>query len=94
MRGWWRVSPAWRVRWPHWRRKKQRVAPRLRQPECVSRALADAGLLTGNRIAVEVQGGEVVLSGTVETLQDRELTEETARAVDGVSRVENRLSIA
>jgi osmotically-inducible protein OsmY len=60
----------------------------------VSRALADAGLLTGNRIAVEAQGGEVVLSGTVESLQDRELTEETARAVDGVSRVENRLSIA
>jgi osmotically-inducible protein OsmY len=60
----------------------------------VRQALTEAGLLTFNRIGVEAQGGEIILNGFAASPEDRERAEEVARRVAGVSRMENRLSVA
>lgn len=50
--------------------------------------------LDASGVAVEVEGGEVTLIGTVENQDARWLAEDLAESVSGVSLVHNRLRIA
>jgi osmotically-inducible protein OsmY len=50
--------------------------------------------LDASGVAVEVEGGEVTLIGTVEDQDARWLAEDLAESVSGVSLVHNRLRIA
>jgi hyperosmotically inducible protein len=54
--------------------------------------LADASV-RGLKIGVETQKGEVRLSGTVDTAQQKELATQLARGIDGVRSVSNQLSV-
>ncbi|QIM51807.1 BON domain-containing protein [Hydrogenophaga crocea] len=64
----------------------------------ISRGIASAlerhARREAQRIAVDVQGGVVTLSGTVQSLADRQAAVGTAYAAQGVSRVIDQLEVA
>ncbi len=49
--------------------------------------------LRANDLSVEVIGDRAILEGTVESSVERELAEEIARGVDGITQVDNRVKI-
>jgi len=69
----------------------QRSAERIKEDVC--ERLSDDALLDASDINVEVSGAEVILSGTVDSRQDKRRAEDIATAVSGVADVLNQLRI-
>lgn len=59
----------------------------------VQRALGRAGAVRAFSVEVEVDEGEVTLSGNVRTLEQRDAAEALARDLPGVTRVENTIRV-
>lgn len=57
-------------------------------------ALRRSAELDASRITVEANGGEVILRGTVKSWAEREEAERAAWAAPGVTRVDNRVTVA
>lgn len=60
----------------------------------IEAALKRHAQLDAGRIQVEAHDGTVVLTGTVRSLAERQVAEEAALAAPGVTRVDDRLSVA
>jgi osmotically-inducible protein OsmY len=61
----------------------------------IVRALARAGSIREFDIVhVDVENGEVLLSGVVSSTEERRSAGEIARQISGVSRVDNRITVA
>jgi osmotically-inducible protein OsmY len=73
------------------------VRPRA-APHEIHRKIEDAlrrsAEIDARRITVEARGGEVILRGAVSSWAEREEAERTTWAAPGVSRVDNRLTVA
>jgi osmotically-inducible protein OsmY len=69
----------------------QRSDERVR--ELVCEALTDDGEVDASRIEVNVKGGEVTLTGTIEDRRMKRLAEDCVEAVPGVKDVHNQLRI-
>jgi osmotically-inducible protein OsmY len=61
--------------------------------EDVSEALANDGELDASEIEVEIAGGEVTLTGTVDSRESKRRAEECAEGCSGVKDVQNRLRV-
>jgi osmotically-inducible protein OsmY len=61
--------------------------------ESLARAFARGAQLGDARIAIAVEGGHVTLSGTVQSVFERDLAEAVARRADGVTAVDNDLVV-
>lgn len=61
--------------------------------EDVCERLTRHGYLDASRIRVQVQNGEVVLEGTVDSRESKRMAEEAAETVSGVRDIHNRLRI-
>jgi hypothetical protein len=61
--------------------------------EDINDRLTDHYVIDASDIDVEVNGGEVVLTGTVDSRYEKRLAEDIAEAVSGVHNVENRIRI-
>jgi len=73
------------------------VTPKVSPTEIrmkIEEALKRSAQLDANRISVEAQGGKVILSGNVRSWAEREEAEMAAWAAQGVSQVDNRISVA
>jgi osmotically-inducible protein OsmY len=72
------------------------LQPRL-QPSDIKEQIKDAfrrsALIDANSVTVEVNGGEVILKGTVRSWAEREEAERTAWRAPGVAKVDNRIVI-
>ena len=74
---------------PHTRYSASRLQRRVEE------AIADDPVAESYQIEVEVnEGGEVTLSGTVDSWQERQLSENVARSVSGVTAVDNRMAVS
>jgi osmotically-inducible protein OsmY len=58
-----------------------------------SKLAADAGLSTMASVEVDARGSVVTLSGTAGTAEQRKAAEAAASHVDGVTRVENHITV-
>ncbi len=61
--------------------------------EDVNDRLTDNGFLNASNIEVELDNGDVILTGTVDSRYEKRLAEDIAEDVSGVSNVENRLRV-
>ena len=61
--------------------------------EDINDRLTDHYVIDASDIDVEVTGGEVVLTGTVDSRYEKRLAEDIAEAVSGVHNVENRIRV-
>ena len=59
----------------------------------IERALLRNAQTDASRITVEMEGGQVILRGTVRSSAEKQAAEETAWSAPGVSEVENRIVI-
>jgi osmotically-inducible protein OsmY len=77
---------------------ERRVAQRRRPDESLARELLEILTkdpeLDSTEIEVEVEGGAVTLSGTVDSSDARLLAEELVESVSGVREVHNNLKVA
>jgi osmotically-inducible protein OsmY len=72
---------------------KPKVAPyEIRRK--IEDALRRSAELDASRINVEANGSEVILRGTVKSWAEREEAERATWAAPGVSKVDNRITIA
>lgn len=74
-----------------------RVSPAVEADEIDARitgALQRLGLTSADSIVVVAKGSNVTLSGTVVSWHEKDVAENIAWSVPGVSRVENRLNVA
>lgn len=62
--------------------------------EDINDRLTDDWFLDASQISVEVAGGEVTLSGTIQSRQDKRRAEDIAEDVSGVRHVQNNLRVA
>ena len=60
----------------------------------IERALRRSAGVDAQRIAIEVEGNKVILTGTVHSRAERNVVERAARSASGVSEVEDHLTIA
>lgn len=84
----------WTVPGPHTGRGPEgysRSEAAIREDVCDR--LTRHGHLDASRIRVEVERGEVVLEGTVDSRQSKRMAEETVETVSGVRDIHNRLRI-
>ena len=72
---------------------KPRVAPSEIKTK-IEEAFRRSAEIDADRISVTASGGEVVLSGTVRSWAERHEAERTAWRASGVTKVENRITIA
>jgi|GEM_PF-950071 len=72
-------------------RDSQRSQDRIREDICDR--LTDDDWLDASHVQVQVQGNEVILSGTVETREQKRRAEDLVEAISGVRHVENRLRV-
>jgi osmotically-inducible protein OsmY len=75
------------------------LQPRLRTPASdIKRKIEDAfrrsAEMDASRIAIEADGGEVILKGTVRSWAERQEAERAAWAAPGVVKVENRIVVS
>lgn len=70
----------------------RRSDDRIREDVC--EALTEDPRVDASRFEVRVQGGEVTLTGTVQSRDEKRLAEELAERVSGVTDVQNQLRIA
>ncbi len=61
--------------------------------ECIEAALTRSSTLNPRRIAVDVQQGNVILTGDVHSLTERDEAERIAWAASGVAHVENLITV-
>lgn len=61
--------------------------------EDINDKLSDDGMLDASDIEVKVTNGEVILSGTVDSKQNKRYAEDIVEAISGVKDVENRLRV-
>lgn len=61
--------------------------------ESVEQALARSPYFAGRRLSIQVDHGDVVLTGVVETYYQKQLAQESVRAVDGVTQIHNDLEV-
>jgi osmotically-inducible protein OsmY len=62
--------------------------------EDVSDRLCDNPMIDASDIEVKVEGSEVILTGTVESREDKRRAEDLAESVTGVSNVQNQLRVS
>jgi osmotically-inducible protein OsmY len=74
-----------------------RLAEQAAPPADIKRRIEEAfernAMLEAKRITVEVNGSEIVLTGTVQSWAEREEAERAAWAAPGITRVDNRIAV-
>jgi osmotically-inducible protein OsmY len=73
-----------------------RVKPHASEPDLkrrIEQALVRNATSDAQRIAVDVQGSKVILTGTVRSVAERDEAERVARSAPGVTSVENRIVV-
>ena len=62
--------------------------------EDINERLTDHHALDASEIDIEVNAGEIILTGTVDSRYEKRLAEDVVEAVSGVKHVENRLRVS
>lgn len=69
----------------------QRSSERIREDVCDR--LCDNSMIDASGIDIKVEGADVILTGTVESREDKRRAEDIAESVSGVSNVQNQLRV-